>query len=53
MECFHCIRTLGDAEETHLCLAARWPCQHGGLGHRQVALVLFNTVGHVCPVSRW
>lgn len=34
---------------THLGLAARWQGQHGGLGHRQAALVVVNTMGHVWP----
>lgn len=33
----------------HLCLAGRWQGQHSGLGHRQAALMIFHTMGHVCP----
>lgn len=50
---FHFISTVRAAGETHLCLAAGWQGQHGGLGHRQAALVLVNTMGHMCSLCRW
>lgn len=50
---FHFISTVRAAGETHLCLAAGWQGQHGGLGHRQAALVVVNTMGHMCSLCRW
>lgn len=50
---FHFISTVRAAGETHLCLAAGWQGQHGGLGHGQAALVVVNTMGHVCSLCRW
>lgn len=49
----HLISTVGAVGETHLCLAAGWPGHHAGLGHGQAALVVVNTMGHVCPLCRW
>lgn len=50
---FHFSSTVRAAGETHLCLAAGWQGQHGGLGHRQAALVVVNTMGHMCSLCRW
>ena len=42
-------KTIESCKDTHLCLAGRRQGQHGGLGHRQAALMIVHTVGHVCP----